>query len=62
MRTKFSRLDFVREKRTGPLLLKMIDEINEIKEHKATCIIADLFALWELDVSQQCDINARASF
>lgn len=61
-RTNFARLASVTEKTMGPLLRKLIDEINEIEEHKVTCLIADFFASWALDVAQQCEINARAGF
>lgn len=61
-RTNFARLASVTEKTMGPLLLKLIDEINEIEEHKVTCLIADFFASWALDVAEQCEINARAAF
>eukprot|EP00253_Pinus_taeda_P001727 PITA_01727 len=61
-RTNFARLASVTEKTMGPLLHKVIDEINKREEHKVTCLIADFFASWALDVAQQCQINARAAF
>jgi hypothetical protein len=61
-RTNFARLASATEKTMGPLLHKLIHEINESEEHKVTCLIADFFASWALDVAQQCQINARAAF
>lgn len=61
-RTNFARLASITEKTMGPLLHKVIDEINKREEHKVTCLIADFFASWALDVAQQCQINARAAF
>lgn len=61
-RTNFARLASATEKTMGPLLHKLIHENNESEEHKVTCLIADFFASWALDVAQQCQINARAAF
>ncbi|KAH9318027.1 hypothetical protein KI387_019796 [Taxus chinensis] len=57
MRTDFARLARVTETAMPPSLQKLIQEINDEEEHQVTCLIADFFAPWALDVAQQFHIQ-----
>eukprot|EP01018_Ginkgo_biloba_P040850 Gb_19779 [translate_table: standard] len=60
-RTDFAKLANATEKTMGPFLHSVIHQINCREEHKVTCLIADFFASWALDVAKDFQIP-RAAF
>eukprot|EP01018_Ginkgo_biloba_P036029 Gb_36255 [translate_table: standard] len=61
-RTDFAKLANATEKTMGPFLHTVIHQINcQEDQHKVTCLIADFFASWALDVAKAYQIP-RAAF